>query len=404
MENKNTNTINYIDLFSGIGGFHLAMNKYNGKCVFSAEINKPAVSTYQKNFNMDSYNDVTKIKPEDLPDYDLMCAGFPCQSFSKAGNQKGFEENRGTLFFDMLRMLKYRVDNHNPVKYILFENVRNLITHDNKNTYNVIMSNLHKLGYITNNEPIIASPHHLNIPQLRERTFILGIHESFIKNKSKINLNVKFSNKKHITSAYSILNKYRVPNKYYISDYENKVLTAWDEFYKGIKEKVIGFPIWSVYFNRKSNYHEPNSTEYPNWKQTFIKKNLELYDNNKTFIDGWLKKYNYLNDFVRTHTKFEWQCGNNCSSIWEGLIQFRPSGIRVKRPTEFPALVAMVHIPIIGKHKRRITPSEVAQLQSFPDDFIIHNNDKEAYKQFGNSVNVKVVKFMINKLLSIKTK
>ena len=96
-------------------------------------------------------------------------------------------------------------------------------------------------------------------------------------------------------------------------------------------------------------------------------------------------------EFSPTHRKFEWQAGESIKTLWEGVIQFRPSGIRVKKPTTFPALVAMVQIPIIGKYKRRLTVSEAAKLQSFSNDFIPNPNDQQAYKQFGNAVNVEVI-------------
>ena len=100
----------------------------------------------------------------------------------------------------------------------------------------------------------------------------------------------------------------------------------------------------------------------------------------------------------------EWQAGKDIETIWDGLIQIRPSGVRVKRPTSFPALVAMVQIPIIGKYRRRLTPREAARLQSFPKDFIIDENDFQAYKQFGNSVNVKCVEFLTKQLLEQTSK
>lgn len=159
---------------------------------------------------------------------------------------------------------------------------------------------------------------------------------------------------------------------------------------------MIGFPIWAFEFN-----DNPIDISLPLWKQNFIKKNRDLYNNNREFIDSWLKKHKNLSLFVETHKKFEWQAGKHINSVWDGIIQFRPSGIRVKRPTEFPALVAMVHIPIIGKYSRRITPKEVARLQSFPDNFIINKNDQQAYKQFGNSVNVQVVKYLAKQLIKI---
>ena len=120
------------------------------------------------------------------------------------------------------------------------------------------------------------------------------------------------------------------------------------------------------------------------------------------FIDSWSKKYNNLKDFTPTQKKFEWQAGNGIDSLWEGVIQFRPSGIRVKKPTCFPALVALVQIPIIGRYKRRLTVREAARLQSFPEDFIPNKSDQQAYKQFGNAVNVEVIKYMANKLFEIE--
>ena len=172
--------------------------------------------------------------------------------------------------------------------------------------------------------------------------------------------------KKEDNSVYSIIDLSDPDlDKYKITQYEEKLLNAWNEFYQGINEKVIGFPIWS--FNFKSIGDDYN--DLPEWKKTFVDRNRKLYLNNKKFIDKWLKKYNNLEDFIPTHRKFEWQAGNSINSIWEGIVQFRPSGIRVKKPDVYPALVAMVQIPIIGKYKRRLTPRECARLQSFPEDF-----------------------------------
>ena len=109
-------------------------------------------------------------------------------------------------------------------------------------------------------------------------------------------------------------------------------------------------------------------------------------------------RWNYLKDFSPTERKFEWQCGTAIKSIWEGVIQIRPSGVRVKKPDVFQALVALVQTPIIGKYKRKLSVREAARLQSFPDSFISDHNMRQAYKQFGNSVNVKVVKEIFKKL------
>ena len=211
-------------------------------------------------------------------------------------------------------------------------------------------------------------------------------------------LEITFENPlgKNDNSIYTILEKNKVEKKYYISEKEEFVLSAWDEFYKGIKESVIGYPIWAEYFVDKDE-----DENFPKWKKEFVRKNKILYWTNKDFIDKWLKKYNYLKDFTPTQRKMEWQAGNNISSLWEGVIQFRPSGIRVKTPTTFPALVAIVQVPIIGKYKRRLTIQEAARLQSFPSNFIPNSDDHQAYKQFGNAVNVKVIEESAKKLFEL---
>lgn len=379
----------FVDLFCGIGGFHQAMASKGYECVLASEIDEDCINVYFNNYNIDSNVNVRDVNEKEVPDHELLCGGFPCQAFSKAGKQEGMNDTRGTLFFEIERILKEK-----KTKYIILENVRNLVSHDQGRTWNIITSNLKALGYRLSENPIILSPHQFGIPQLRERVYILGILDKDNVDKP---LNISFDNllSKNDNSIDSILENGKVDYKYYISEYEEKVLTAWDEFYQGIKETVIGFPVWAQYFKNKESLKK-----YPEWKQEFVKKNRELYNNNKEFIDEWLKKYNNLKEFKPTHKKFEWQAGKNITSIWEGIIQFRPSGIRVKTPNVFPALVAIVQIPIVGKYRRRLTVRECARLQSFPDSFIPSNSDLQAYKQFGNSVNVEIVKKLYDQLIN----
>lgn len=377
----------FIDLFAGVGGFHQAATQLGGECVFASEIDKFAIETYKKNYGVDSAHDITRVDEKDIPAHDLLCAGFPCQAFSKAGKQNGLEDTRGTLFFDIQRILK-----HHKTKYILLENVRNLVSHDNGRTWKIIQKNLKKLGYRLTKEPIILSPHQLGIPQLRERVYILGVYDP---ENVDVPLDIEFDNllKKSDNSIDSVIQKRRVSEKYYIDDYETRVLNIWNEFYQGIDMKVIGFPIWTNYFNTNID------DTYPRWKKEIIERNQILYNNNKEFIDMWLDKHDNLEDLAVTHRKFEWQAGESIKSIWEGIIQFRPSGVRVKRPDTFPALVAIVQIPIIGKYKRRLTLRECANLQSFSSDFKFVSNDSQSYKQLGNSVNVVVVNQLIKCLI-----
>ncbi|MCR4694404.1 MAG: DNA cytosine methyltransferase [Pseudobutyrivibrio sp.] len=377
----------FIDLFSGIGGFHQAMVRLGGECVFASEIDKFCNAQYEKNYGMSSDINIRAVKEEDLPEFQVLCAGFPCQAFSKAGKQEGLEDKtRGTLFFEIVRILKQR---HTP--YIVLENVRNLVSHDHGNTWRIIQESLRELGYRTTASPLILSPHYFGIPQIRERVIILGKYDPDHIDEP-LTLDFGEFKKKEDNSIYDILEEGPVDDSYYISDYEKMVLTAWDEFYNGIDLKVIGFPIWADYFKYTGDFDD-----LPAWKAGFIKKNIKLYEDNKEFIDKWLDKYDNLAGFTKTHHKMEWQCGTNISSVWDGVIQFRPSGIRVKNPNNFQALVAMVQIPIIGKYRRRLTVEEAARLQSFPVDdkdhpFIPDDNRQQAYKQFGNSVNVEVIR------------
>ena len=174
-------------------------------------------------------------------------------------------------------------------------------------------------------------------------------------------------------------------SEYHISDYQKMVLKVWNEFIKIIGPKTIGFPIWSDEF-----YSEYNLNDLPDWKRVFVEKNRNLYKAHKFEIDQWYKKYR-VNELVKTHRKFEWQAGNHISSIYEGIIQFRPSGVRVKKPDDSPTLVAMAHIPILGKYQRYIAPNEAVKLQSFPESFKFETVGNDIYRMLGNAVNVDVI-------------
>ncbi|MFA6169904.1 MAG: DNA (cytosine-5-)-methyltransferase [Candidatus Margulisiibacteriota bacterium] len=157
----------FIDLFSGIGGFHIAASDNGGHCVFSSEIDVEAAKTYEENFCLKPQGDITKIKSKDIPNHDLLCAGFPCQPFSIIGNRMGFDDMRGTLFFEIARILK---DKKPPM--IILENVKQLATHDNKKTITRILECLEEIGYKTYWKVLNALDY--GLPQRRERTIIVG--------------------------------------------------------------------------------------------------------------------------------------------------------------------------------------------------------------------------------------
>ena len=379
----------FIDLFSGIGGFHQAMAHFGGKCVLASDIDEAAIAVYKKNYGMDSKINVRDIKDDEIPDHDVLCAGFPCQAFSKAGKREGFMDKiRGTLFFEVARILKAK-----RPKYIMLENVRNLVSHNNGDTYKTICETLKGLGYRIPKDPLILSPYQFGVPQVRERVYIPGVYDP---DNADDPLELNFGNllNKKDNSIDSILDPTESDPFYSLPQHTVDVLNAWDEFYHGIDIKIIGFPVWFDYFKTVSV-----SPLFPPWKQEFIRKNQELYRRNKPFIDFWIKKWKGLKDFSPTERKFEWQCGESVSSIWDAVIQSRPSGIRVKKPDVFQALVAIVQTPIIGKYRRRLSVREAARLQSFPDSFIPDENKQQAYKQFGNSVNINVLIEIFQRLI-----
>lgn len=378
---------NYIDLFCGIGGFHQAMKSLGGTCVFASDIDEYCRKTYKANYGITPAGDITLIAAEDIPSHDVLCGGFPCQAFSKAGNRLGFDDpTKGTLFFDICRIIEF----HRP-KYVLLENVRNLASHDHGNTWKIIHDKLKNLGYNLLEKPVIFSPHYVGIPQHRERVFIMCVR----KDLGEISPFVFTNNQIPPCTIESILqNDDDIPNinNFRISTDLEKLINLWNEFLQNIHvNRLPGFPIWS---DRLCDLdpHE-DLTQYPKWKENFILKNNKLYISNRKFIDNWLKKARQNPLFFGAKAKLEWQAGQTKQpNIWNQIFQLRPSGIRVKVNTYFPALVAIVQTSIIGSRKRFLTPRECARLQSFPEDFQPDVKPQQAYKQFGNAVNVSLVK------------
>lgn len=199
----------FIDLFAGIGGFRIAMQNAGGKCVYTSEWNKDAQKTYRENFGEIPFGDITKERIKNyIPDQiDVLCAGFPCQAFSIAGYQKGFSDTRGTLFFDIEQI----IERHRP-KVVFLENVKNLISHDDGKTFQVIIEILEKkLGYKVFHK-VLNSMTHANIPQNRERIFIVAFDPSKVKDYK----NFQFPTEIKLTKTiHDILEKGEQEEKYY---------------------------------------------------------------------------------------------------------------------------------------------------------------------------------------------
>lgn len=386
----------FIDLFCGIGGFHQAMKSLGGECVFACDIDEDCRKTYQANYGLTPIGDITKVDATDIPAHDVLCGGFPCQAFSKAGNRLGFDDStKGTLFFDICRILEY----HHP-QYALLENVRNLASHDHGKTWSVIHDRLEALGYNLLPEPVIFSPHYIGIPQHRERVFIMCVRKD-VGEVSPFELEKDLMKPCTIDSILQDDNE--IPNieEYRISSDMENLIDLWNEFLQRIKVKRLpGFPIWSGRLCDLDPHED--LAQYPTWKQNFIRKNHELYIHNREFIDEWMIRAKQNPLFFGAKAKLEWQAGQtNHPDIWKQIFQLRPSGIRVKVNTYFPALVAIVQTSIIGSRKRFLTPRECARLQSFPEDFQPDVKQPQAYKQFGNAVNVECAKLFGSHMFNV---
>ena len=205
-------TFKFIDLFAGIGGFRIAMQNVGGKCVYTSEWDKDSQKTYRANFGEIPFGDITKqrIKNYIPKEFDILCAGFPCQAFSIAGYQKGFSDTRGTLFFDIEQIIR----KHQP-KVVFLENVKNLVTHDHGNTFKIILEILEKkLGYKVFHK-VLNSMSHANVPQNRERIFIIAFDPKQVINYNKF----MFPSEIRLTQTIQdILEKDKQEDKYYYFD------------------------------------------------------------------------------------------------------------------------------------------------------------------------------------------
>ena len=172
----------FIDLFAGIGGFRIALQSLGGKCIFTSEWDEYSKKTYKANFGEIPFGDITKESTKKyIPEnFDVLCGGFPCQPFSHAGLKKGFEDTRGTLFFDVADIINRRKESGNPVKIIFLENVKGLKNHDKGNTLKTILSSLDELGYEVSTE--VLNSKNFGLPQNRERIFIVGWLKEIGKN------------------------------------------------------------------------------------------------------------------------------------------------------------------------------------------------------------------------------
>lgn len=402
----------FVDLFAGIGGFHAALSSMGGKCVYAVEIDPRAAAVYKSNWGVNALGDITQdVSDRDVlvPDHDVLVAGFPCQPFSKSGAQLGMEETRGTLYWNILKIIKTR----RPALVVL-ENVRNLAGPRHEHEWKVIIDTLRAEKYMVSELAGVFSPHLLppdrgGRPQVRERVFIVAVRNDDSKPSERKLSSPVVSNKpidgwdpkKWNLVKHLPLQTGKEEKGCDLSDLEVHWINAWDDFVVSMWElrqgvRLPGFPLWGDDWCLKSELKIPRNT--PLWKAQHLKKNAEFYTEHKEFIDKWVKKWDFYTDkFPPSRRKLEWQA-QDTPSLWETVMHFRPSGIRAKRPTYLPALVAITQTSIIGSRKRRLSTREAARLQGLPDWFDFGPQPNSAtYKQLGNGVSVGVVWYVVRK-------
>lgn len=313
-----------------------------------------------------------------------------CQAFSNGGNKKCFDDERGLLFDEIIRIAKVK-----QPKFMFLENVKHILKVSNGEVIEYIKKKIAMTGYHL--QIFQMSPHNYGIPQQRERVYFVCIRND-IYDGTDITLPIYEGT---IDFQRFLDKKEDVAQKYFIDGEILNTLEAWDEMIKKfeVDEKIS--PTILINDAYKS-YTQQEFDDFPDWKQEYITKNKPLIQKYKKQFDEWYKKYSTILQKREINGKLEWQTGHikPNDSIFNYFIQFRQSGIRVKKAQYFPTLVAISQIPIYGKEKRYITPRECARLQSFPETFKLSPSDKVTYKQMGNSVNVDNVHTVISSTLN----
>jgi DNA (cytosine-5)-methyltransferase 1 len=196
-EIKNNEKLKFIDLFCGIGSFHYSFKKFNWECIMSCDIDNAVKETYKENYGIVPLGDITEIEPKTIPNYDILCAGFPCQPFSQCGKHKGFDDKRGTLFFNIMKFVEY----HKP-KIIILENVQGLLNHDGGKTFERIQSDIENANYTIRHKVIKCSDY--GLPQMRKRLIIVGVRKNidFVHHIDKLLQFDEYKKEKTLTELF----------------------------------------------------------------------------------------------------------------------------------------------------------------------------------------------------------
>lgn len=419
----------------------MALEGLGHECVFASELDEQLCDLYALNFPASKgliHGDIRGCK-EKIPAHDILCAGFPCQPFSKSGFRRGFgDETRGTLFHEIIEILQ----KHRP-PYVLLENVGNFERHDGGNTWRVVRESLGALGYeVRGTEHVesgghgLISPHHFGHPHTRERFFVVASLAALPEDpfpRGDRHCVTQLTNLVQREDELCAVDEAEVK----LTDQQVRCINHWNALLKAIPPEVVlpSFPIWGAeiharypfdwktphscsreellhYLRRRGSWSKDDllgllpsyartpQAEFPKWKVDFIRQNRRWLSGVKGYFPrGWVTA---LKDLPPSLRKLEWNCqGEEDRDLWKYVLQFRPSGLRAKRYTSCPALVAMTttQIPILGPERRFITRVEGLRLQGFPDTHLLPPMRDRAFMALGNAVHVKVAKLIAEAVL-----
>lgn len=410
--------------------------------MFAVEADPELRSLYQFNHRVASRSIAGDIRDawEAVPAHDVLCAGFPCQPFSKSGAQLGrLDVTRGTLFDFVLKI----IDARKP-RLVLLENVGNFAKHDEGNTWRVVRKSLVSRGYeIAGTEHIhqggrgLLSPHHFGFPQIRERFYAVAARGGFsgdpLPAPRRVTLATSMSDL--LTPERRLSAEERAECS--LSEAQIACIDLWNEFVRTVPASIElpAFPIWSDEFgatyptekflsrartatlsryvalsgtnlsrqellDRLPGYARNGQGLIPHWKRRFIEQNREFFSRVRPHLRrSWLDE---IRSFPSSLRKLEWNCQGEERDLWKCVLQFRPSGLRARRGNAIPALVAMTttQVPIVGRRRRYITRLEAARFQGMPDTMLLPDQRAKAFQALGNAVHTGVVDVVYRHALS----